>query len=379
MTGRCLVVSAVNFTEGGPLTVLRDFVDAACTVLPAEWEIVVFLHDSALITHNRPRLIAIPYARSSWSRRLRVEWFEFRGYARKLRPDLWVSLHDISPNVGDCPQAVYCHNPSCFFRLGWRDGLFEPSLLVFQWAYGFLYRIRLKRNRAVIVQQEWLRERFRRWVGDSTQIVVAYPAVPTVEQRRQPQMRRHPGPATFLYPALPRAFKNFELICRAIQQLESHCDWNSTVILTLTGTENRYARWLHRQFSSLRTVRFVGRQTREQMKELYASADCLIFPSRMETWGLPISEAKAANMPMFVADLAYSRETVGSYGAVDFIDPYDPRALADKLLAFQSGAFNFEATVRSAPAEPFVRDWPSLIRLLAGLAVNTTAGCAGGP
>ena len=36
-----MVVSAVNFTEGGPLTVLREFVAAACETLPLEWNIVV--------------------------------------------------------------------------------------------------------------------------------------------------------------------------------------------------------------------------------------------------------------------------------------------------------------------------------------------------
>lgn len=377
MTRRCLVVSAVNFTEGGPLTVLREFVDAACEVLPAEWQICVFLHDKSLLHNSRPQLFEIPYTKHSWLRRLRVEWFEFRAHAQRLRPDLWVSLHDISPNVGRFPQAVYCHNPSPFFRMGWRDVVFEPSLLVFQLGYAFLYRIRLNRNRAIVVQQSWLREKFRRWVGGSTQIIVAHPSAAlgaAGNSSTAPRRGRDPaGRALFAYPALPRAFKNFELIGRAVECLETNPDWNSEVVITIRGDENRYARWLYERFARLRTLRFVGRQTRAQMNELYASADCLLFPSRMETWGLPITEAKQLHLPMLVADLPFARETVGNYAAVEFVDIHDSAQLARKMLAFQQGRLIFGVTTQAAPEPPFVQDWNGLVRLLVAVASEPPA------
>jgi glycosyltransferase involved in cell wall biosynthesis len=361
VTRHCLVVSAVNFSEGGPLAVLQQFVDATCAVLPADWEIVVFLHDRSLLRNTRPTLVEIPYAKRSWLRRLRVEWWEFRARAHQLQPDLWVSLHDISPAVGPFRQAVYCHNPSPFFRLGLRDTLFEPSLLLFQLAYSLLYRIRIKRNCAVVVQQSWLRDRFRPWVGKSTRIIVAHPSAPQVQSPPRPTRA---GPASFFYPALPRPFKNFELICRAVARLESGEGWQSEVLLTVDGTENRYSNWLKRSFGHLRTVKFVGLQTRAQMDDLYARVDCLLFPSRMETWGLPITEAKRTHLPMFVADLPYARETVGTYDRVEFIDIHDPAALAERLRAFQSGRFEFKPAIASVPEPPFVAGWPELVRAL---------------
>jgi glycosyltransferase involved in cell wall biosynthesis len=361
---RCLVVSAVNFTEGGPLTVLKEFVDSACSVLTADWDIVVFVHDRRLLSATRPRLIEIPYAKGSWIRRLWVEWYEFRGHARILQPDLWVSLHDISPNVGSVPQAVYCHNPAPFFRLRLRDALFEPTVLFFRLGYAWLYRINIKRNRAVIVQQSWLRDEFRKWVEKPTEIIVAHPAAASDTDSRRGWRKTAKGPATFFYPALPRALKNHELLCRAVEQLEAHTPWRSQVILTVDGTENRYARWLKARYGRLRTVRFVGRQSSVQMQERYAEADCLVFPSRMETWGLPITEARRHQLPMFVADLPYAKETVGSYHAVDFIDVDDDDALARKLLAFQDGDLQFRPTFSGPPEQPFASDWTGLIRML---------------
>jgi glycosyltransferase involved in cell wall biosynthesis len=173
--------------------------------------------------------------------------------------------------------------------------------------------------------------------------------------------------ATFLYPALPRAFKNIELLCLAAEHLETDSSWRSTVILTVEGTENRYAKWLKKRFGRLRTVRFAGRQTREQMHHLYEQADCLLFPSRLETWGLPISEAKKYGLPMLVADLPYAKETVGNYAQVEFIDVDDHRSLAVQLLAFQRGALQLHAARLSRPQEPFAPDWASLIIMLTQL------------
>lgn len=363
MTRRCLAVSAVNFTEGGPLTVLQDFVAAACEVLPPEWEIVAFVHDRRLLTSPRVQAIEIPYTKYSWLRRLRFEWHELQAYSKQLRPDLWVSLHDISPNVGSVRQVVYCHNPMPFFRMRIRDALFEPREFLFWLAYGALYRRNIDKNFAVVVQQGWLRAEFAKWTKPHTKIIVAHPSV-RIEETQRSAVRHVADRAVFFYPALPRAFKNIELICRAVEELERHDGWHSEVVLTIDGSENRYAKWLYAKFGKLKTVRFAGRQSREQMQQQYAKADCLLFPSRLETWGLPITEAKQRGLPMFVAEAAYARETVGSYDRVEFIDVDDPVALSRKLLQFQAGTFSFRPVRCEVPEPPFAPDWASLIENL---------------
>jgi glycosyltransferase involved in cell wall biosynthesis len=357
---RRLVVSAVNLTEGGTLTVLRDFVAAACKTLPPEWELVVFVHSRGLLDAPRARLIEIPDAKGSWLRRIWTEWYRFRKYARELQPDLWLSLSDTSPSVGAVPQAVYCHNPNPFFPVTARSVLFQPTQLVFRVLYPWLYRINLRRNRAIVVQQEWLRAEFRKWTGDGVRIIVAHPSAP------QPIAAgaRERGRRVFIYPTLSRPFKNIELIGRAVQELERSGSWDGEVIVTVDGTENRYARWLQRRFGSCRTLHFAGRQTREQMQSLYARADCLLFPSWMETWGLPITEAKQFGLPMLVADLPYARETVGNYERVEFIDVHDPHALAAKMRAFREDRLPFVPAMHPEPRPPFVWGWSDLVREL---------------
>jgi glycosyltransferase involved in cell wall biosynthesis len=100
------------------------------------------------------------------------------------------------------------------------------------------------------------------------------------------------------------------------------------------------------------------------MKQLYADADGLIFPSRLETWGLPISEAKAAGLPLVVADLPYAHETVGSYDRVVFVGTDAPAQLAAVLLAAVCGEAPYCAVRHGQPAAPFAADWPALLALL---------------
>jgi glycosyltransferase involved in cell wall biosynthesis len=361
---RRLVISAVNPTDGGTLTVLQDFVHAACATLSAEWDIVVFVHDRRLFNSSRPRYIEIPSAKRSWLLRLWTEWVRFRRYARELAPDLWLSLHDMSPNVGPIRQAVYCHNPNPFFSTRPRDVFFQPKQLAFRVAYAWLYRINLKRNCAIVVQQSWLREEFRKWADPSQDIIVAHPAAAAGAGASRDRGLHRSGRATFIYPTMPRPFKNLELICHAVERLEQNPAWRSEVIFTMDGTENRYSSWLKRRFGRCASLRFAGHQSRDQMMRLYREADCLLFPSRMETWGLPITEAKQFHLPMLVADLPYARETVGSYDQVSFIGIDDHQELAARLLAFQEGTLMFDSAEGVAPEQPFVRGWPELVTLL---------------
>lgn len=355
-----IVVSAVNFTEGGPLTVLRECLASAAVVLPVECELVALVHSADLIQEPRVRLISIPSAKKSWFHRLYWEWFGFRRISCELKPTLWLSLHDITPRVLATRQAVYCHNSSPFYRISFREALQEPKFLMFNQLYALLYRVFIRRNYCVIVQQEWLRSEFRRRMGQ-VPVVVAYPSLQDIECPVAPTS----GPEfIFIYPALPRVFKNIETLCKAAQILVSRGVGGFEVRLTLDGNENRYARWLLRRFGATAQLRFIGRQTKDEMATQYHEASAVVFPSKLETWGLPITEAKAQRQPLLVADLPYARETVGTYDLVSFFPAESPEALADLMQAMVEQTWQPTGNHHSNPKAPFAPDWASLWGIL---------------
>lgn len=357
-----IVVSAVNFTEGGPLTVLRDCLAAAAEHLPVNFELVALVHDVELIDEPRLRLISIPSAKKSWLHRLYWEWFGFMRISRELKPALWLSLHDITPIVSAERQAVYCHNPSPFYRISLREALMEPKFLIFNQLYAILYRLFIRRNYCVIVQQEWLRAEFRKRMGQQLQVVVAHPS-PRPDER--PRIATtYPAVFTLIYPALPRPFKNIEILGKAAQILAARGVNRFEVRLTLDGTENRYARWLLRQFGQIAQVRFIGRQTKDEMARQYKEVSAIVFPSKLETWGLPITEGKALRLPLLVADLPYARETVGSYDLVSFFPPESADTLADLIQSMIDQTWQPTGNISSRSGAPFAPNWESLWDIL---------------
>jgi glycosyltransferase involved in cell wall biosynthesis len=168
----------------------------------------------------------------------------------------------------------------------------------------------------------------------------------------------------FIYPALPRVFKNIETLCKATQILTSRSISGFEVRLTLDGTENRYARWLRERFGNTAKVRFIGRQTKDEMTAHYDEASAVVFPSKLETWGLPITEAKAQRRPLLVADLPYARETVGTYDLVSFFPAESAEALADLMQSMIEKTWMPTGSRCSKPEAPFAPDWASLWGIL---------------
>jgi glycosyltransferase involved in cell wall biosynthesis len=365
-----IVISAINIIEGGPLTVLRDCLSAAAVVVPAEYEIIALVNNSDLIQQSRVRLIEIPSAKKTWLHRLYWEWFGFHRLSKELKPTLWLSLHDITPRVLASRQAVYCHNPSPFYRISLRESLQEPVFFLFNLLYIWLYRVFIRRNHYVIVQQQWLRAEFKKRFGEIP-VVVAHPVA---RADYSPKVNPNGPVFIFLYPALPRVFKNLETLCRAAQLLTSRGVTGFEIRLTTDGRENRYARWLRKQFGATSHVRFIGRQTQDEMRSQYSQASAVVFPSKLETWGLPISEAKSKKIPLLVAELPYARETVGTYDLVSFFPADSPATLADLMQSMLEKSWQPTGNQLSAPPSPFAPDWASLWGMLIdGLTSSTSS------
>jgi glycosyltransferase involved in cell wall biosynthesis len=358
---KLLVVSAVNLVEGGTLAILRDCLSSAVQLLAPEWEIIALVHDKNLIDQPRVQLIEVSDAKRSWLHRIYHEWFSFRRISRKLKPDLWLSLHDITPRVMASRQVVYCHNASPFYQLTFRESCLEPKLWLFNQFYRYLYQVFIWRNDWVVVQQSWVRDEFKRVFGDLP-MVVAYPSVDLPISSKCKMSRGKE--VIFLYPSLSRVFKNFEVICEAAKILNDRGVECFEIRITLSGDENRYSKSIYEKYNSTLKLHFIGLQSREQMVKQYADATVIVFPSKLETWGLPISEAKFYNKSLLVADLPYAHETVGTYEKVSFFQPTDAPALADLMQAIVEERWQPMCSNSTEPQYPFTRNWGELWGLL---------------
>ena len=85
----------------------------------------------------------------------------------------------------------------------------------------------------------------------------------------------------------------------------------------------------------------------------------------METWGLPITEFKEFNKPMFVAEMRYARETVGNYKNVNFFTPENGAQLSGLMANAITGTPTlYDETSAIYYEEPFVNSWNELFSFL---------------
>jgi glycosyltransferase involved in cell wall biosynthesis len=347
----------------GPLEVFRQGLKSLAEQFGDRYEIVALVHRQELLKIPAVTYIEFPDIKSSWLKRIIFEYWSSKGISERLRPKLWLSMDNMTPRVTAEIQAVYCHNPSPFWPFKLRDFLLDWKFGLFTLFYGFLYSIYIGRNDYVIVQQDWIRQSFRKMYGIRN-VIVSHPSVDTLSFVPEMAQVRSQGPYRFFYPAYPRTFKNAEVALSAARLLEAAGFNTFELWLTFDPTVTRYAAAMAERFSDLRTVRWLGVLPHQRVLELYAQADCLLFPSKLETWGLPITEFKATGKPILAADLPYARETIGDYEQVRLFAPDNFQGLAELMRSAVAGEPTFSSLTAERIAPPFSRDWSELWSLL---------------
>jgi glycosyltransferase involved in cell wall biosynthesis len=356
-----IVVSAVNFFEGGPLSVLKDCLNFLSQNYSDNYKIVALVHDIKLVEIPKISFIEFKKARKSYFHRLYYEYYQFKILSKKLKPQLWLSLHDITPNIEAKIRSVYCHNPAAFYKSSFRDLFFQPTIYFFSLLYKWLYRINIKKNNFVIVQQSWMKGKFiKHFKIQAEKIVIAVP-----DSKEMPILHEEKNDVyTFFYPAFPRVFKNFEIICKAVSILEKKIKIPFNVLLTINGTENKYAKSIIKKYRKIKNLQFIGLLSREQVFSYYSTANCLLFPSKLETWGLPLSEFKTTKKPILAADLDYAHETIGNYEKVSFFNPENANFLAILMENILKNNIEFQGNIQSKLSHPLAVNWEELFEIL---------------
>lgn len=136
------------------------------------------------------------------------------------------------------------------------------------------------------------------------------------------------------------------------------------VLITIDGSENKYAKAIFEKYNNCSNIDFIGLINREKVYEYYSIVNALIFPSKLETWGLPISEFKQFNKPMFVADLPYAKETVSKFDYVNFFEPKDAKKLAELMINFINDEIKYDQTYLVKYEEPYAESWNELFQII---------------
>lgn len=157
--------------------------------------------------------------------------------------------------------------------------------------------------------------------------------------------------------------KNVEVVIQALKKMEHSYQ------LLITGVRNPYASSLRRLVRDLHLedrVVFVPYVSREELPYLYAGAECLVYPSRYEGFGIPVLEAMAVGTPVIGSPAI--REAGGD--AVLYAEPEDPESWVAAIKTLQE---NRNIYVQKGQAQVQRFSWRKTAMGIAKLLQNLSA------
>lgn len=328
-----ILVYDVAAEEGGAVTVLKSFYEEFC--LDKRNEYIFVLSVCKLREKPHIKVLNYPWIKKSPLHRLYFDHFVAGRLVRKYSVDEVLSLQNIELPHAGVPQTVYEHNalPFAEYKFGLTEA-FRPWFS--QQILGRMMKKSIRRAKKVMVQTNWMKEEIVRQCRISEdKVEVRFPPVEML-----PVKPYHPDIENpiFFYPANASAYKNHGTFLKACKILQKKGYRNYRVVWTITGKENETVCSLKKEAKEKELpVLFSGPMPRKALFELYASS-VLVFPSYIETIGLPLLEARHANAWIVAADCLYARDCVGDYEKAEFFPPLDSGKLADILIRYLEGA-----------------------------------------
>ncbi len=360
-----LVISGINLVDGGALSVFQDCMDTLVNSKYMKiYDVIILVGQKSLFEKYSDRVSIIEFKKSkkNWIYRLYYEYFYFKRMSKKIKADVWISLHDITPNVIAKKRYVYCHNPSPFNDMSFGEAKYGIKYYLFSKFYKYLYQININQNNAVIVQQDWIREKFKQ-MFNLNNVIVARPSIPVISQELL-DISDTGHKIIFVFPSYPRYYKNFQSACEACKILHKKGITDFLVYITIDGSENLYAKELVEKYSEIGNIRFTGLLKRADLYDLYKKASCMIFMSKLETWGMPLIEFMTTNKSIIAANLPYAHETIGDYQNVAFADVNDYEKIAELMEKVIRGQILNEGNSYVKPEAPYAANWNELLDII---------------
>ncbi|WP_270310974.1 glycosyltransferase, partial [Weissella cibaria] len=168
-----------------------------------------------------------------------------------------------------------------------------------------------------------------RGLAKPNDIFVSFPKVKKISQIYQEQIVETEK-VVFFFPSTAMVYKNHKVILEALSLLPKDIKRKIQIIFTLTESELINLTEIK---SIPEEIVLTGRVNKQEVAEIL-SRSILIFPSYIETFGLPILEGKQIERPLIVADVPVLRESVSDYEDVQYFNPFDSRHLANIISDF---------------------------------------------
>ena len=315
-----IVVNDIAAEYGGALTVLKSFYEYILNN-DVENEYIFLLSSPLFEETERIKIVICDDVKKSGLHKMKFDFFSGKKLINSLHPDYVLSLQNIITYGVKARQGVYVHQSIPFQKeknFSFLKGAERGTAFV-QKFIGRIIRKSVKKADDVFVQTKWMKENVAEMCKVSLEKVSVVPFESDIPKGLE-KAQSYPS-NEFFYPAtFEGIYKNHECIYQAIDILsdEGINDYHFTLTLPKEDQPKR------------EPITHCGLVDQKTLFEMYRNS-VVIFPSYIETIGLPLLEARETNSLIIAADCQYSRETLNGYTNAYFFDPFKPEKLAELM------------------------------------------------
>lgn len=356
-------VNATALTSGGAFTILKQFLEVCKDKKNCTFHIFV---DVSVIIPTYENVIIHRVKYKSWIRRIYWDWHGFNNYIsdNNLFFNKVMSLQNTTINI-DSPQLVYLHQPLPFSDKKWN--LWNKDEFVFylyKKFYTFFIFKFMKDDTVFFVQTEWIKNKLLELKPElKNRVVISKPEIylPSLDLSNDSDLiSSNNNEISFFYPSSSVIYKNHMVLAKALVYLKNTINYDLSkikVYLTINkGDIPKLDSYILGESIESCFI-YLGQIPYEEVIKCYKKTSALVFPSYIETFGLPLLEAAFFGKKIIASDVSYSREVLLGYDNVDYCTYNDPaqwaiaiqNAVHSKCDVFELKINNFsEATGHSA-------------------------------
>lgn len=328
--GSTVVVYDVHASESGALSILNDFYEQVCNYedKSIQWIFVVSIPEYQ--ETGNIKVFRYPWVKKSWFHRLYCDSFIVKSIIKKYKPDIVYSLQNKGVSFFKGRQYVYLHLAFILCEYSFRLGADEKKLWFYQKVLSKIIFRSLKKVDKVIVQTNWMKDALIKKCGISQEKVIVQAPKFAADmlcafEEKEENYRR------FFYPATAFRYKNHMTLLKAVEYAVKRGMKDYEIVFTMEQKENNYTKelWEFAERKHL-NVKFSGQISREEVFKLY-SESVLLFPSILESFGMPLLEARLTGCPVIASDCPFSHEVLDGYEKAEFFSVMDWQEMGEKL------------------------------------------------
>lgn len=222
----------------------------------------------------------------------------------------------------------------------------ERSLFYYKNIYPFFVKRFSNKATIFIAPTKWVKERLnKKFKIPINNIIVIYSEIKYVDVAKVIPKNLDDNYYHFFYPANGSLYKNHLILLKAIKIMRDDLNIdisNVRIHFTLNNDRNNYFLKFIKRFNINNNIIFEGVLSNSEMESFYKSSHALLFPSMIESFGLPLIEAAQFGLPILTVDLPYAKEVLQQYNGASFLPIDDPFQWAKEISKYMRPDFRFE-------------------------------------